>query len=301
MAKRFGGQHSPSPERPLAGREIGQRPPAPVKHRLEGRPFWITLAAAPFLLAAFGDGVTGLVRALGAFALIAASAMLTREGLRAEAAFDTRRVARKPAFPRKIFGAALFGLGIGIGAQAPEMGLTGAIALGAVGALLHLLAFGLDPMRSKGMEGIDTFQQDRVLRIVAEGEKHLVAMREAILRTGDHALLARIDRFAASAREMFRVVEEDPGDLTSARRYMGVYLMGARDASVKFADVWTQSREASARAAYEALLDDMEANYTARTRALLADGREGLDIEIDVLRDRLAREGLAMAPVNRKD
>lgn len=301
MAERFGGQYSPSPKRDLAGREIDKRPPAPLKHRLEGRPFWITLAAAPFVLTAFGDGLVGLVRALGAFALIGAGAMLTREGLRAEAAFDARSKARKPAFPRKIFGAILFGAGIGLGAQAPEMGLGGAIAVGAVGVVLNLLAFGLDPLKSKGMEGIDTFQQDRVLRVVAEGEKHLAAMRDAITRTGDHALLARIDRFTTTAREMFRVVEEDPGDLSSARRYMGVYLMGARDASVKFADVWTQTRDASARDAYEALLDDMEANYTARTRALIADGRDGLDIEIDVLRDRLAREGLAMAPVTRKD
>ena len=44
------------------------------------------------------------------------------------------------------------------------------------------------------------------------------------------------------------------------------------------------------------LLDDLEANFTARTRSLIANGREGLEIEIDVLRDRLAREGLALAP-----
>ena len=34
-------------------------------------------------------------------------------------------------------------------------------------------------------------------------------------------------------------------------------------------------------------------NFTARTKALLANDREGLDVEIEVLRDRLAREGLA--------
>lgn len=40
-------------------------------------------------------------------------------------------------------------------------------------------------MRDKGTEGVDTFQQDRAQRIVAEGEAHLKAMQDAILRTGD--------------------------------------------------------------------------------------------------------------------
>ena len=306
MAERFGGKYSPDPRpgtaaggRELGGRELAAPPPAPPRHPHETRPFWLALAAAPFLFGAFGEGPEWLVRALGAFALVAASAMLTREGLRAEAAYDARRVARRPAFPRKIFGTLLFGLGLGLGAQSPEMGLWGALVVALTGAALHLAAFGLDPLKNKGMEGVDPFQQDRVARIVAEGETYLDAMRAAIATTRDRDLGARVERFATTARELFRTVEQDPADLTAARRYMGVYLMGARDASVKFAEFWAQTRDAKARADYAALLDDLEANFTARTRSLIADGRDGLEIEIDVLRERLAREGLAMAPAPR--
>lgn len=303
MAERFGGKYSPQPgpgrdagARDLGGREIAAKPTAPPRHPHENRPFWITLAAAPVLLTAFGSGPEWLARAIGAFALICLAAMLTREGLRAEAAYDARRVARRPAFPRKILGAILFGLGLGLGAQSPDMGQIGALAVGVIGAGLSLAAFGLDPMKNKGLEGVDEFQQERVARIVAEGEKYLDSMREVIAGTRDRDLGARVERFAATARELFRAVEEDPADLSAARRYMGVYLMGARDASVKFVEFWGQTRDAQARADYVALLDDLEANFTARTRSLIANGREGLEIEIDVLRDRLAREGLALAP-----
>ena len=41
-----------------------------------------------------------------------------------------------------------------------------------------------------------------------------------------------------------------------------------------------------------ALLNDLESNFTARNDALLLDNKVDLDIEIDVLRDRLAREGI---------
>jgi hypothetical protein len=41
-----------------------------------------------------------------------------------------------------------------------------------------------------------------------------------------------------------------------------------------------------------AFLDDMESNFASRTQAMLTDDRASLDIEIEVLRDRLNRENL---------
>lgn len=291
MAQRFGGKYSPDTPPQPSGTIPPERRPR-IEHRQEGWPFWIVAAALPFLPMAFGDGPVALARGLVAFALIVASAWMTREGLRAEAAFEARKVARRPALPRKLLGAVLLGLGLACGAQSPEMGLAGAAVIGLIGLGLGVVAFGFDPARDKGMEGIDTFQQDRVARVVEEGEKYLAAMQGAIARAGDRQLEARVAQFATTAQALFRAVEEDPGDLSAARRYMGVYLEGARDATVKFADLWSQTRDAQARADYAALLDDLESNFTARTRSLIENGREGLEIEIDVLRDRLAREGV---------
>ena len=43
---------------------------------------------------------------------------------------------------------------------------------------------------------------------------------------------------------------------------------------------------------YISLLGDLERNFTAKTRALMADNTTDLDIEIEVLRDRLERDGV---------
>jgi hypothetical protein len=146
-------------------------------------------------------------------------------------------------------------------------------------------------MRDKGAEGIDSFQTDRVARAVDEAEKLLEGMRDAILRAGDRQLEARVERFAATAQAMFRGVESDPRDLTAARKYLSVYLTGARDATVKFADLYRQNRDGAVRAEYVALLDDLETNFARRTQTLLSDNRTDLDVEISVLRERLGREG----------
>ena len=117
-------------------------------------------------------------------------------------------------------------------------------------------------------------------------------MRGHIQRLEDRDLTKRVDAFQATARKMARTVEEDPRDLTRARKYLGVYLEGARDATVKFADLYTRKPEPETRSAYVALLDDLQQNFAARTEKMLEDDRTDMDIEMKVLRDRLQREGL---------
>lgn len=296
MAKRFGGRFSPKTGRADDAPPPPARPaPGQVRHPHESRTKWITAMASPFLLTAFfqGDPVV-MATSLAGFGITAGAMWMTREGLQAEAAYDVRRVARKPAIPRKLFGGILTGLGLAVGSAEPGA-LGGALAIGFTGSILHWLTFGPDPMRDKGMEGVDSFQQDRAARMVDEAEKNLAGMTEAIRRVDDRRLDARVQMFAATARNLFDRVEQDPGALAMSRRYLGVYLIGARDATVKFADLYARTRDADARRQYEALLDDLESSFQALSQRLQQGGRTDMDIEIQVLRDRLGREGVRPA------
>lgn len=292
MAQRFGGKYSPGtsgdgaktqvpPANPFDGRAPA---PAGTKSNL------LFAASLLFVPAAFTGPPSALLFGLAATGLMLLSAWLTREGLRAHAAYDLRTVARRPAIPRKLFGAVLTGAALAAGGMMAHSGVVFPVLFALAGTALHLGAFGLDPMRDKGATGIDQFQTDRVARAVDEGEKHLAAMHDAILRANDRQISARVDRFAAAARALFRGVEQDPRDLTAARKYLSVYLIGARDASVKFADLYARTREPQARTDYLALLDDLETTFADRSRALLDNDRTDLDVEIEVLRDRLKLE-----------
>lgn len=292
MAQRFGGKFSPTPQdNPTKARPA----PAPAASRDQRRAGIMGLAALAFLIPAFWGDPRQLVLSLAAGGVLLAAAWTTREGVRAAEAYDTRKVARRPALPRKALGAILTGGALFLGglAQHPAgaaMGFVNPALFALAGLVLHLIAFGLDPMRDKGATGIDSFQTDRVARAVDEAEGHLTAMKDAILRAGDRQLETRVARFADTARQLFRTVEADPGDLTAARKFLSVYLLGARDATVKFADLYAQNRSTQARADYEALLYDLETTFASRTTALLAGGHTDLDVEISVLRDRLKYE-----------
>ncbi|OUS36968.1 hypothetical protein A9Q94_07155 [Rhodobacterales bacterium 56_14_T64] len=291
MAKRYGGHYSPEAE---SNASVPQQNPyknaQPDPIGLRSNLMFVPPAV--LVLFSLMDGATGLALGLIGGGFWTAAAWMLREGLRAESAYDARRVARRPALPRKLAAAFLTGVGGALAAWKAEPGLLIAAVYGSAALGLHLAAFGFDPMKDKGVEGIDDFQQSRVARVVDDAEDYLTAMRDAALRAQDRQIETRVEQFQSVARDLFRTVEEDPRDLTAARKYLTVYLQGARDATVKFADIYGRSGDAQARADYLSLLDDLEKNFAARNRKMLLEDRSDLTIEIDVLRDRLQREGV---------
>jgi hypothetical protein len=147
-------------------------------------------------------------------------------------------------------------------------------------------------MKKKGLEGVDAFATERVARAIDQAEALVRETLAAAKRQGDRRLEGRIERLCDQAREVFRVVEADPRDLTRARVFLNVYLLGLRDATVKFADLQARRPDPSAQEKFEALLGDLETSFGVHRTALLEDNRSDLDIEIEVLRDRLHQDGL---------
>ncbi|CUH85831.1 5-bromo-4-chloroindolyl phosphate hydrolysis family protein [Thalassovita mediterranea] len=295
MAQKFGGKYSPDDDRtpPPAPPAGSQEFRGAVRSRIGLRSNLLFLLPLPLILKAFRAEPVVMAQYLAALGVLILAAWLTREGLRAEEAYEARKIARRPAMPRKIIGAISLGLGLGLVGIA-GFGPVDAGIFAVLGAVLHLMAFGLDPLKDKGMEGIDTFQTDRVARAVEEAEAYLAQMRDAMARAGDRQASRQLQSFEKTARDLFRKVEEDPRDLSAARKYLSVYLMGARDATVRFADIYSRSGDAQARDDYMALLNDLEQNFAARTEKFLLEDRSDLTIEIEVLRDRLKREGLTV-------
>jgi hypothetical protein len=293
MAKRFGGKYSPD------GQAGGPRETVLDARQIAAAGSPARLLYVPGIVLAvmsLNDGPVTLVTALVGAAVLTLAAYLLQEGLQAEAAYNARKVARRPAVPRKMLATALTGIGAAIAAYTGDSGVIGSALYGIAAAGLHVATFGIDPLTDKRMEGVDTFQQDRVARVVDEAESHLSVMQSQIEILSDRRLTARVADFQTIARRMIRTVEEDPRDLTGARKFLGVYLMGARDATVKFVDLYGRNKDADVRTSYEALLTDLEENFAARTEKMMLDDRSDMDIEINVLRDRLQREGVSLKP-----
>jgi hypothetical protein len=300
MARRYGGKYSP--DRSGTGSGEGAVPgPAPFRdrraRRVNLRARLMFLLPLPLLFAGLGaigrGSAAEMLAEIGGFTGLMFSAWLLNEGLRAEESYDARVIARPPAIPRKIFAAALTGVSIAVvGMFSLGQGLFGGLAFGVLASLAHLAAFGIDPMKRKGMDGVDAFATERVAKAVDRAEGLVRDILSAAERIRDRRVEGRIERLCAQARDVFRTVEEDPADFSRARTFMSVYLLGLRDATRKFADLYGRTRDPETLREYEALLTDLETSFTNHRTDLLTDNRSDLDIEIEVLRERLQQDGL---------
>lgn len=301
MAQKFGGRYSPTSTTPSVP-EAQDGPPATrfrgrraQRVRISARLMYA--APLPLLLAGIGEVIAGdafgMLAEFGAFALLMLSAVLLNEGLRAEEAYRSRAIARPPAIPRKLFAVAATGVGVFLAAAfGGGTGLIGGVLFGAVAAAAQFLAYGADPMRRKGAAGATDFETDRVAKAIDAAEATVAEILALVRGVGDRHLEARVESMLTAVRDVFRTVEEDPRDLTRARKFLSVYLTGARDATAKFAQLYSKRASPEVRADYEALLSDLEASFRAHREELLRDDKVALDVEIEVLRERLQQEGV---------
>ncbi len=290
-AQRYSGRYSPGAAAP-SGPFV--RPAGPGS--LPGIRSWLLfLLPTPLLASAIGSIGSGNVLAalidLAAYGSLLGGAFLLREGLKAEQAFAERRIARPPAFPRKLVAAVLAGDGVFLATFFGwGIGLTSAIGFAALATAAHLVAFGLDPMRSKGVRehGADG---ERAAEALDRAEEHLASILDLAPRLGDREVQIRTTALVTEVRRMLHLVEEDPRDLDRARRYLSVYLKGAHEAARKYADNHARLNDPKLRADYLALIADLETSFGRGREMLLADNRTDLEVEIEVLRERLQQEG----------
>jgi hypothetical protein len=306
MARRFGGKYSPgAPGGHGAGPSGGDAFHGRAAASVDVRALLMFIWPTPLVFAAFGALAGGaamrMVLLLAAYASLMLGAWLLREGQFAAAAYEARAIARPPAFPRKIGAAVLTGAGVAIASWLGNAGVglieTGAqavssIVFGAIAAGTHLLAFGVDPMRAKGVtDTIARSELDRVTDALEKAEARLKSIEALAHRMRDREIDARVGRLNATVREMIRLVEKDPRDLGRARRYLGVYLTGAEEATRKYAENRARLSDPKLHQDYLALLSDLEGSFARGKDMLLVDNRTDLEVEIEVLRERLGQEG----------
>lgn len=318
--KRFGGKYSPDAADPVrtAGGESATpaiTAPAPNKFRgrrasaVDVRTVILFVLPTPLLFAALsaigGGAAVHMLLLLLAYGCLMLGAWLVYQGQRAHAEYDLREIARPPAMPRKIVAAALAGIGVflasWIGAQPTGLAQMGGqyvtstiFGLAAIGA--HLLAFGIDPLRAKGLDSISAIsaaEVERVMTAVDEAEAKLKVIEALADRVDDDEVSDRVHALNRTVRHMIAMVERDPRDLGRARRYLGVYLKGAQDAMRKYADQHEHyAGDPKIREQFLAMWTDLEASFARGRETLLIDDRTDLEVEIEVLRDRLGQEAV---------
>ena len=291
-ARRYEGRFSPrSSDKSSRGVE---RFRGRAAERVTMRGLWLFVLPVPLFFSALGamgagDGIAALGN-LAAFATLELGAWLNRQGERAAVAFETRKVAAPPAIPRKLLAAGLAGAGVAIaGLTGWGIDLISAVVMGVIATGSNVLAFGIDPIRAKGA-GTDGAEARRVAGALDKAHAKIAEIEAWARGLRDREIEARVGRMLDQLRQILAQVEADPRDLPRARRYLSVYLAGAHEATRKYSENHARLDDADLRQDYLDLLGELEQSFGRGRETLLLEDRSELEIEIEVLRERLAQE-----------
>lgn len=279
-------------------REVGQRFGAWRRRRLGLRGVLLYLLPFPLPLAgliglASGDAGAAL-SAIAAFAALIGGAYLNRRALREQLIAPERRFTRPATIPYGYLAAALVAAGTATaagGVVGHDTLTSGLFALLAA-AGFHL-SYPLPSARSMLPRPAPAPADTRVRSALETAERRLLAIELAAEGIGNLELEQRLRRIAAQGRGILEVIAARPGELSRARKFLNVYLEGAERVASRYVQTHRLSRSRALESRFRNVLAEIEAVFERQRTVLLEHDVDDLDVQIEVLRKQLEREGLA--------
>ena len=253
------------------------------------RPLWIGgwilyLLPLPLLLKtvlALGGGEFGtfLISAI-AVAVLFLGAWVMRLGLK-----QAKRRPMSSTIPWKMIGSGIIALGTGLTAMIAGHNLAIALCFGLLAMLGCYLAYGFD-------RRIRLSSDKDVASALEEAYRKLEGLEEASDEISSRDFSERLRRIADWGERILERIGDDPEDFRRARKFLNVYLDGAKQVTEKFAQAQRDGKTAEFEDKFRTLLADMETVCEEQYEHLLNDDMVDLDVQIEVLTTRLKREGV---------
>ncbi len=238
-------------------------------------------------------------KTIGALATIAAlqvAARLVRRGRVAERDYAERTITKAPP-PFKLVGHLLVGLaGFAIASVSGNLPMILGIAVGGLLGYASSLAYGLDP---KGDKGLDAALAERaglrteaILEALEEARGKVRSIEAEARGLQSRELKERLARITRSANGVLRQIEQDPRDLRRARRFLVTYLDGTRDVVAGYRKQQHDLADTPLAENFRHVLETVETVFAEQTEILKRNESLDLEVQIDVLKTQLEREGV---------
>ncbi len=262
---------------------------------------WTLMVVPAFIILPLVSGIimSNPERTLGsvvAMVLLFGGGVVMRRGLRAEVEYARRLIAKAPP-PLKTIATAMVTAGVFVLSWLGNQdSIWMAVIFAALAGFGSYLAYGLDP---RGEKGIDS---DTARRSGVKTKDVIAAIEEAngkIKEIEDHAaiinsreLKERLARITRQARAVLRQIEMDPGDLRRSRRFLVTYLDGTRDVVTKYTSRQKDLATTPLAENFRHVLETVEQVFTEQVETLKRNESLDLEVQIDVLKTQLEREGV---------
>jgi 5-bromo-4-chloroindolyl phosphate hydrolysis protein len=252
----------------------------------------IALVPATFIALAKGHVLNVLVNGAG-FAFYMVAAWYLRRGLQAEYVYDNSRIASLPGQPLKRIAALLASLTtamialVGVGHSLPVALMFG------VGTFVGMyLSYGFDPQRVKKIPAAYGYAGDEIRQALEDSSRIIRNIEQANERIRNAELNRRIERICEIADNILSEIAADPRDFRRARKFLNVYLDGARQVTEGYAKTHRQTQSDELEQNFRNVLETIESTFQEQHQKLLEEDLFDLDVKIEVLNTQLKREGI---------
>lgn len=255
------------------------------------------MLSGPLCVAALVDLATGRPEQFlfsgGALGCLWAAGAASFYGLIAEARYFLGECSDPPGVPLKGLSLAVTVLGTALAALSGEHSPLSATLLATLAGGGHLAFFGRDPRpRRIELPQVDGVDLAAVTLQIKRAYGRLQGIETAAASIAVPEFGERLRRITAIGHRILAEIERDPRDAARARRFLHVYLDSAERVTSEYARTHRQLRERPLEGDFRQLLIDMENTFEAQHRLLLEHDALALEVEIEVLNERLRREGL---------
>lgn len=277
--------------------------PTPYRQKIKRKgpgfgPVLLYILPLPLLLVIISGLVKGrfltLLFGVAALGLIWLAAWFLQQGSRYQWESRRRKWARATRIPWR-FSAAIF---CGVAGFIIASILVGhSILIGIVAALAAffgvVMTYGFDPQYDRKQDvsrfGVTT---EEIIEALDEAEANLSQIESSAKSIGNSELKLRLGRIVDKTRGVLSLIEEDPKDLRRARKFLKVYLSGAKNVTSQYAKTHKHQENEVLEQNFRNVLASIESVIEEQHGKLLENNVLDLDVKIEVLEAQLKHEGI---------
>jgi 5-bromo-4-chloroindolyl phosphate hydrolysis protein len=252
----------------------------------------LALIPASILSFVYGDLLRIIVNFSGCISYLLAASLL-RKGISAELEYRDRKITLVPKWPQKNLAALIVALttaGIAFIGAGNSFLVSIAFGLGALAGMI--LLYGLDPRQEKMVAGSHGYTADEIAATITEAETQISGIEQANKQITNRLFNQRIRIICDQARSIVDMLEDDPGDIRRARKFLNIYLDGALKVTTGYADMQRKHQSEKLSDNFENVLQTIESVFVEQKQKLLEDDVLDLDVQIEVLTAQLKHEGV---------
>jgi 5-bromo-4-chloroindolyl phosphate hydrolysis protein len=267
------------------------------RSRLGLRGGLLYVLATPLAFAAIvslaGGEFSAAAAAAVAFGLIAAGAYFNRRGILEELVAPERRFTRSWAMPHKYVAALAVAAGTVVAAYGAvgQSGLVSA-AFGVLALAGFHMAYRLPHPRDAFGVPLKAVDDKTLHKALVQAELRILAIEKSAMRIGNRELEQRLQQIAGQGRAILDQMVARPEERFRARKFLNVYLEGAERVAGRYAKTHRLARGQELEQNFRNVLIEIEKVFGQQLSRLAEHEVFDLDVQIEVLRKQLEREGI---------